>query len=55
MKYPWVAISLIIIWFSTTYIILKRNSINVSYILIISIIGTIIVAILGFRPPKIKK
>lgn len=55
MKYPWVAISLIIIWFSMTYIILKRVDLNASYVLLTSIVGTIIVAIIGFRPPKIKK
>ncbi len=55
MKYPWVAVSVIIIWFASTYIILKADDINVSYILLTAIIGTIIVAVIGFRPPKIKK
>ncbi|MBI4691971.1 MAG: hypothetical protein HY773_00795 [Candidatus Terrybacteria bacterium] len=55
MKYPWVAISLIIIWFASTYIILKKSGLNVPYVLMTAIIGTIIVAIIGFRPPKIQK
>lgn len=55
MKYPWVAASLIIIWFGTTYIILKSAHLNVSYILFIALLGTIIISIIGFRPPKIKK
>ncbi len=55
MKYPWVAISLIIIWFSSTYIILKQKNLNVSYVLLTAIIGTIIIAFLGFRPPKLQK
>ncbi len=55
MKYPYVAISLIIIWFATTYIILKRESLNVSYILMAAFIGTIIISIIGFRAPNIKK
>jgi len=55
MKYPWVAISLIIIWFASTYIILKRNNLNVPYVLLTTIIGTIIIAVIGFSPPKIKK
>jgi len=55
MKYPWVAFSLIIIWFSTTYIILRGDNLNVSFILLTSIIGTIIIAFIGFRPPKLPK
>lgn len=55
MKYPWVAISLVIIWFATTYIILKRDDLNVSYMLLTSLVGTIILAIIGFHPPKIRK
>jgi len=54
MKYPWVAICLIIIWFSSTYIILKGSNLNITYILFTSIVGTIIIAAIGFRPPKIK-
>ena len=55
MKYPWVALALIIIWFSTTYIVLKRADLNVSYVLLTALTGTIIVAIIGFRPPSIKR
>jgi len=54
MKYPWVAISLIIIWFATTYIILAREDIGVTFTLLTALAGTIIISILGFRPPKIK-
>ena len=55
MKYPWVAISLIIIWFSTTYMILKRADMNVSYILLVAFFGTIVVSLIGFRAPQIRK
>lgn len=55
MKYPWVAISLIIIWFVSTYIVLKQKNLDVNYILLVAIIGTIVIAVIGFRPPKIKK
>lgn len=55
MKYPWVAISLIIIWFATTYMILKRANMNVSYILLVAFLGTIIISIIGFRAPSIRK
>jgi hypothetical protein len=55
MKYPWVAISLVIIWFATTYIILKRANMNVSYILLVALAGTIFISLIGFRAPQIRK
>ncbi len=55
MKYPWTALSLIIIWLATTFIILKQNNLNVNYILVVTLIGTIIISFIGFRPPVIKK
>jgi hypothetical protein len=55
MKYPWVAISLGIIWISTTFIILKKDSIDATYILMIAFVGTIIISLIGLRAPKIKK
>ncbi|HEY4510710.1 MAG TPA: hypothetical protein VJJ73_02650 [Candidatus Paceibacterota bacterium] len=53
MKYPWVALSLIIVWFSTTYIILKRGDISVYKFLLAALIGTIVIAVIGFRPSKV--
>jgi len=55
MKYPWVAISLVIIWFASTYIVLKGEGMNITYILLTTIVGTIVIAAIGFRPPKIPK
>ncbi|MBU2219241.1 hypothetical protein KKG15_02000 [Patescibacteria group bacterium] len=55
MKYPYVAISLIILWAGTTVMILKNSSINVSYFLLVALIGTIIISVIGFRPPRIHK
>ena len=54
MKYPWVAFTLMVVWFSTTYIVLVRETLDVPNVLITSIVGTIVIAIIGFRPPKIK-
>jgi hypothetical protein len=54
MKYPWVAISLAIIWFSTTYMILKREDMDVSTVLFVALAGTLIIAVIGLRAPKIK-
>ncbi len=54
MKYPWTAASLVIIWLSTTYIILNRPGLDANTILIINFIGTVIISFIGFRVPKIK-
>lgn len=56
MKYPWVGISLAAMWFSSTYLILKTEPgiIDTGLVLAVAIIGTIIVAFIGFKSPKIK-
>lgn len=55
MKYPWTALALVIIWLATTYIILRQDNLDVNYILVVTLIGTIIIAFIGFRPPAIRK
>ena len=55
MKYPWTALSITIIWLATTYIILKRPGLEVNTILLISFIGTIIISLIGFRSPTLRK
>ncbi|MEK7585302.1 MAG: hypothetical protein AAB455_02230 [Patescibacteria group bacterium] len=55
MKYPWTALSLIIIWVATTYIVLKNQDLDVNKILLITLAGTIIVSLIGFRTPTLKK
>ena len=54
MKYPWMAISLAVVWFGSTYLILYNAKIDNDLVLISAIIGTIVMAFIGFRPPKIK-
>ncbi len=53
MKYPYVALVLIIVWVGTTMMILKDSGLNVSYALLTALIGTAIISFFGFRPPKI--
>ena len=54
MKYPWVGISLAVMWFGSAYIIINNPQINSSTTLFAAIIGTIAVAFIGFRAPKIR-
>ena len=55
MKYPWTALSLIIVWISTTYIVIKNHNLNVYYILLVTLVGTIVIALIGFRTPTLNK
>ncbi|MBI4136383.1 MAG: hypothetical protein HY481_02460 [Candidatus Vogelbacteria bacterium] len=55
MKYPWTALSLIIIWIATTYIVIKTASLNVNYILLVTLAGTVIISLIGFRTPTLRK
>lgn len=55
MKYPWTALSLIIIWLATTYIVINQPNLEVNRVLLITLIGTSIIAFIGFRTPGIGK
>ncbi|MBI5005192.1 MAG: hypothetical protein HZC03_01150 [Candidatus Lloydbacteria bacterium] len=56
LKYPWTALSLIIIWVTTTYIIiLNQSNLDVNRILFMALIGTVIISTFGFRPPRIER
>ena len=55
MKYPWTALSLVIIWLATTYIVLRQDNLDVNYILVVTLIGTVIISFIGFRAPTIKR
>lgn len=55
MKYPWTALSLVIIWLATTYIVLKQDNLEVNYILFVTLVGTIIISFIGFSAPRIRK
>jgi len=55
MKYPWTALSLIIIWVATTYVVIKNRNLNVNYILLVTLVGTIIISLIGFRTPTLRK
>ncbi len=55
MKYPWTALSLIIIWIATTYIVMKNDKLDVNEILLITLVGTIIISFIGFRTPTLRK
>jgi|SRR3989344_1607298 len=51
-KHLWVSLSLIIVWFGTSYIILSRANLEVYKLLTAMFLGTIIMAVIGFRAEK---
>ena len=49
MKYPWIAITIVVIWFMATFTILSREESNPEYILAVSFIASAILGIWGFK------
>jgi len=52
MKYPWLAATIILIWFMATYTILERAEVSPEQVLGAALIASIILGIWGFRVPK---
>jgi hypothetical protein len=52
MKYPWISVTIIVIWFMATFTILSRAESNPEYILAVSLIASAILGVWGFRRPK---
>lgn len=51
-KYPWVAIVIVIQWLATAYMIIYARDINVTNVLGVAFLTTIIFAYVGFKVPK---
>jgi len=52
MKYPWIAITIVAIWFMATFTILSREESDPEYILTVSLVASAILGFFGFRKPK---
>lgn len=52
MKYPWLAITIVLIWLMAAFAILIREEIRADYILAITIVASLILGVWGFRAPK---
>jgi hypothetical protein len=53
MKYTWISIAIIAIWVLSALVIGARPQSDPEYVFSIAAFGTIILAILGFRTPKV--
>ena len=52
MKYPWLAITIVIIWLMAAYTILVRDAVKPDYIIGIAITASLVLGIWGLRAPK---
>jgi hypothetical protein len=53
MKYAWISLAIIAIWLLSAVVIGARPKSNPEYVFSIAAFGTIVLAILGFRTPRI--
>lgn len=51
-KYPWVAIVLVIQWIATAFTVIYAKNIDVTNIMGVAFVATVIFAYFGFKVPK---
>ncbi len=51
-KYPWVALVIIAYWLTTAYMIISTDTIDVTTVLGMAFLSTVIFAYFGFKLPK---
>lgn len=51
-KYPWVAIIIVLQWFATAFTIIYAPSLDVTKVMGMTFISTIVFAYVGFKVPK---
>ena len=52
MKYPWLAITIVLIWLMAAYTILVRDTVKPDYIIGIAIVASLVLGVWGLRAPK---
>jgi len=52
MKYPWLGLTIALLWFMATFTILVNTSTNPTTILLVALVATSILSFYGFRVPK---
>ncbi|MEK9166121.1 MAG: hypothetical protein AAB846_00110 [Patescibacteria group bacterium] len=53
MKYTWVSVAIVAIWLLSALVIAARPNASPEYVFSIASFGTIVLAVLGFRAPKV--
>lgn len=51
-KYPWVAIVIVVHWLATAFILIYAPEIDVTMVLGISFLATVVFAYFGFKVPR---
>ncbi|MBI2122497.1 MAG: hypothetical protein HYT98_05300 [Candidatus Sungbacteria bacterium] len=49
MKYPWISLSILAVWFGSASVIIMRGKSDPFFILVLACIATAILAWIGFR------
>lgn len=52
MKYPWLGMTITLIWLMATFTVLNDKGTNPTAVLGIALIATALLSFLGFRPSK---
>ncbi|MEK7085314.1 MAG: hypothetical protein AAB904_02170 [Patescibacteria group bacterium] len=53
MKYAWISVAIVAIWLLSALVIAVRPSASPEYVLSIAAFGTVVLAVLGFRSPRV--
>ena len=52
MKYPWIALTILLIWVMTAYTAITATSVNINSLVYIALISTVIIGYFGFKVPR---
>lgn len=53
MKYAWISLAIVAIWLLSAWVVAARPKSNPEYVFSIAAFGTMVLAFLGFRTPRI--
>lgn len=53
MKYAWISIAIVAIWLLSSWVVAARPRSSPEYVFSIAAFGTIVLAVLGFRTPRL--
>ncbi|MDP3785216.1 MAG: hypothetical protein Q8R12_04080 [bacterium] len=53
MRYAWISVAIVAIWLLSAWVIAVRPQSSPEYVFSIAAFGTIVLAFLGFRTPRI--
>jgi len=52
MRYPWISLTILLVWVMTTYTAITATAININVLVYIALASTVILGYFGFRVPR---